>query len=449
MHAPQGLLNVDYVTKIRAVNRTWFRKYDSLKSRVSDIGKVVMGVDYGGTTIKMDTYTYLSNGVFEKLGESHIVASPKGVEGFFDVYIDLLEIAMGRAAERNSVLVGTSCVTPGRYLSSEGYKLAGYQRPSRGNSHIYSHGGWSADYRYAGEFGWPKPINDILANGSNPHMGKKPDDFDSLRAWSMFQRFTPQAIQAVATNDAGAQAMAMRHALSSVLKGKTMFYYGPGTGTGGGFIDRDGQLRTDCHPQYLKMKRLANDQAGDKVFDLIRSQQNGYYPTNEEYINPEHLLSATGITNVLRSVYGAEFSDKDFDPIYADQNDHSEQKAETISRLEALGRYVAEYISIVHSGEFTMHDPKAEWPQSDKDLVKGFDVVGVGGGISKAPYFREVIMATAKARLEEKGLGNIEFVYSEKASPSFAAVLMLDKNGLDRSIDQIVAQHKNTYAVKR
>jgi glucokinase len=420
------------------INKLWQEAY----SQASNEGQVppetvVLGIDIGGTNLSWSLHKVTEGVVDEDALAEGAVPTPKGIPGLAEGYAEVLKAAMEEAHERACVITGVGVGSPGRFISKERYDAVGYEAAEVPRTTLTSVGLLSMPLQTPKGAGWKAGTETIIANGSALNLGEKREpQFDGVSLETLLRNLTPSGLEVKVKNDAGVQMIGLTEAVrkmeSEKVTGKKIVYMGPGTGFGGAVMNAEGKLVTDGHYQFMKLgKRVSKDPNDGIVYDTIAEHNHANYEKHRctDAIYPEDILSGTGIGVVLEKIYGAGMTSEKFDKeIYPFPSDEKQQQA--VAQLKSIGRYYGEVMAKLYQGDFTHMDPKAEWPQADKQAIAGFETIVFGGGTSKARFFSDVILPAAEEVLAEKGLAKkIDFVIPEhsRGAAQYAAAAMLSE----------------------
>jgi len=357
----------------------------------------VLALDIGGTKIGAALYSS-DGGVIagDPLVELGSIQTPKGLTALTAGYTELFKKAVNNAAEKGYGVVAVGIGSPGRFVD----KSLADER----------YGASQASEMQKFALGQPYEPGMVIAPGTAKNLEQVDGEMDQVNLQAVLSRFTPDGVALRVVNDAAAQlgglaaSMAADADLSGLVRGKKLVYFGPGTGLGGAVMNEKGELVTDGHYQYMKLAKRKDDASG--VFDIVlnaNAQKYQVFENPPQHVYPEDMLSGTGITAIIKNKTQSRIQDtKTFDARYqANSQDSDLQPA--IQALQEVGRYMADVLVALRRGEFDHMDPKAQWPQKDKDAVKDFGAVILGGGLARASFYKDIVLFAVADELQSRG----------------------------------------------
>jgi hypothetical protein len=457
------------------INEAWEKAYETASVVMEGQPKTaVVGMDIGGTNIRYTVYevengkpaaheitggrsrfgTYsIGKETVSITGADKAEYPAKGVTEVANAYGNALQEAMEAAAKKGYIIVGIGVGSPGRFVAKEVSDRvhAGDKHP-RSNEFTVAVGNPFSIYAPDKDLPWQKHVvldlrqMPVLSAAHN--LGLSIGEFDGIALNSLLQRVSPATTQVVVSNDATVQMKGL--AAANGIVGKKTVYIGPGTGVGVGVMDRDGHALTDGHFQYIRLERRANSGPDAEVFDTIMNEHGGKYARYENpprAVYPEDLFSGTGVIHMLKQLHFPEHMktpDTEFaalrDKLYAEKD---ARIMAAVPYLQSVGRYIGDVLVMLHKGNFRHLDKAWEWPEADKQVAKGFETVIFGGGFGGSPIFREVIFPEVQKRLQQAGLGQVEFVLPEKAEAAAmqAAAMTVSPEALAMTAAELKAHH--------
>jgi len=375
------------------INRYW---QENTPENAKD---AVLALDIGGTKISAALYSRdgctIASEPLEDLGSA---ATPRGLEDLAKGYKRLFKDAVNKARDRGYGVVAVGIGSPGRFVD----KALADQR----------YGASQASEMQKFALGQPYEPGMVIAPGTAKNLEQVDGEMDQVNLQAVLSRFTPDGVALRVLNDAAAQlgglvaGMAADADLSGLVRGKKLVYFGPGTGLGGAVMNEKGDLVTDGHYQYIKLAKRDDDTAG--IFDIVlKANAKKYEPLESppQHVYPEDMLSGTGIGMIISKVSnGAIANTKDFEARYQ-QNPKDPELTNVTEALRVVGRYMADVLIALKRGEFEHMDPKAQWPQQDKAAVKDFGAVILGGGLTEAKFYKDIVLQSARYEMDGRGYG--------------------------------------------
>ena len=331
---------------------------------------VLIGVDIGGTKIKVGAVALGPDGPLLTLIASAHIATPRTSPP--QLYDAIAALVATLRADGSREVIAVSVAHPGRFLP---------------------------DGR--------------LARGTTPNLGARPNEFDGVHVVEELSRRL--GVRVVAENDAVAQ---MRFGLDALLRdpiarphlvGDTVVYLGPGTGMGGGVarVSRDGTVTpiTDGHFFDLQLPALGDGTLTAEEVFTGPAMARRVAEANTRLTTPIEPARAGRLDEIL---LGAACP--------------PEHRAVAERIPGEAGEILATIIETIRAGRITkvrlephpdgtiarvVDEPDRAWPESDKALVRGARRFILGGFIGCSKGFGARMRERALAVLRQRGMSEV------------------------------------------
>ena len=396
---------------------------------------MVLGIDIGGTKIGWACYPVENGTIGEQALSQGEAATPKGVRALDTAYSHIVETAIRQNPEYGLIAAGVC--SPGNFIAQDEYGVKGY----------------SAKQKALAE-NLPVPEPKMMGPGSAFNLWRKPgsDEFNSVALQSVFQRTMPYHVPVFVQNDAAAQMQGLAQGLMqngsrSKIEGKRVMYIGPGTGLGTAVRAIDGSVAAYGRYQEMQLPPHAESGYDKALFDMVWRDKESKYRAlgvTEPAIEPEDVLCGNALRIIIGTVLD-EQAEATTDPAYLKHFDQrlkagDDKAKQAVPYLRAVGHYMADMLIRLRDGDFHTMDCNREPNAEFKLAAKNFDTLLVGGGMSRAGFYQEIIRPAAMEALQEKGIfGNFAIIHPDhpELAATYAAACQASTEALAQTPEQL------------
>ncbi|MFC1770797.1 hypothetical protein ACFLZV_02820 [Candidatus Margulisiibacteriota bacterium] len=223
----------------------------------------------------------------------------------------------------------------------------------------------------------------LIAEKSALNLESYPGEFTNFNLAGFIQEKLPKRYRLIIKNDALGQMIGGLYFLLKTkrqkhLLGQKIAYIGPGTGLGGGF----------CHLSKDSIITMGTD---GHICDL-------------------KVLNSSGIPVKVEDVFSGPAFQKQTVKSAGEVNKSPALLKTFKPQIQKMAEYLFEIIKRIHTGQIEKIAPKNNWPQKDKDFVKGTKVFLLGGSIGTKGKISKILIKHANNLLKESGLSRINLI---------------------------------------
>lgn len=345
--------------------------------------KAVLGIDVGGTKIATCLYPVENGHILDQpITHRYEEKTLRGIQNHTGQMVELVEDAAIDAQLQGYQLVAVGVGSPGKFIQQED-----------------------------GSF--------TIDPGTNPNLGKTPDEFDHANLPQLYRdaldaKPSLNGLPIYVVNDAVAAHMSLMHQTldsddvinKGLLKGKTVGYVGPGTGAGGSFarVDDKGKITliTDGHicdmlvdmtDPALKLEEIGYSADKLKAISAALPKNEGLEFEGDS-IRAESVISGTGMARILGLKEAKEIS--------LDNPDH-------VNGLKLMGKVMAGMIRDIRNQDVHKLERVRKWTEEEQALASKTSTYYFSGGLG-ASDAGSVVLDEARKTLKEMGVDGISFI---------------------------------------